>query len=221
MLGADANPISPDKTVRAKAVDVLKWNIDRTFDCGASLLCGPFHSAFATFTRADIHQDEYERSAEVLRAAGDHAREAGVVLLPEALNRFECYLCNTMAQLRQLIELVDHPNVRAMFDTHHANIEEKSQVEAIKTIAPVLAHVHLSENDRSTPGSGHIDFREAIATLREAGYDGWMTVEAFSRADPAFANAINVWREFSPDWDVAERGHAFLRQELAAAGYPS
>jgi D-psicose/D-tagatose/L-ribulose 3-epimerase len=217
IVGADANPISPDKAVRAKAVDLLKWNIDRTHDCGSKLLCGPFHSAFTTFSRADIQQAEYERSAEVLRAAGDYAKQAGVMLVPEALNRFECYLCNTMAQLRMLIELTNHSNVRAMFDTHHANIEEKQQTAAIRTIAPVLVHVHLSENDRGTPGSGHINFPEAIKTLAEVGYDGWMTIEAFSRADPAFANAINVWREFSPAWDIAESGHAFLRREINAA----
>jgi D-psicose/D-tagatose/L-ribulose 3-epimerase len=219
IVGADANPVSPDKVVRAKAVEVLKWNIDRTVDCGAKLLCGPFHSAFATFTRADIHPDEYQRSAEVLRAAGDYAKQAGVMLVPEALNRFECYLCNTMAQLRQLIELTNHPNVRAMFDTHHANVEEKSQVDAIKTIAPVLVHVHLSENDRGTPGSGHINFKEALTTLARVGYDGWMMIEAFSRADPGFANAINVWREYNPAWEIAEKGHAFLRREIAAAGF--
>ncbi len=219
IVGADANPVSPDKAVRAKALDVIKWNIDRTHDCGATLLCGPFHSAFATFTRADIQREEYERSAEVLRQAGEHAKQAKVVLALEALNRFECYLCNTMAQLRMLVELTNHPNVRAMFDTHHANIEEKKQADAIATIAPVLAHVHLSENDRGTPGSGHIDFKEALTALKGANYDGWMMIEAFSRSDPAFANAINVWREFSPAWEIAENGHTFLRREMVAAGY--
>jgi D-psicose/D-tagatose/L-ribulose 3-epimerase len=221
IVGADANPVSPDKAIRAKAVDLLKWNIDRTVDCGSNLLCGPFHSAFATFTRADIQRDEYERSAEVLRAAGDYAKQAGVMLVPEALNRFECYLCNTMAQLRELVELTNHPNVRAMFDTHHANIEEKKQADAIRTIAPVLVHVHLSENDRGTPGSGHIDFKDALTTLASIGYDGWMMIEAFSRSDPAFANAINVWREFSPAWDIAETGHNFLRREITEAGFRS
>jgi D-psicose/D-tagatose/L-ribulose 3-epimerase len=218
IVGADANPVSPDKAIRAKALDLIKWNIDRTVDCGSKLLCGPFHSAFATFTRADIQPDEYQRSAEVLRAAGDYAQQAGVTLCPEALNRFECYLCNTMAQLRTLIELTNHPHVRGMFDTHHANVEEKSLPAAIRHIAPVLAHVHLSENDRGTPGSGHVNFRETLATLAELRYDGWLTIEAFSRADPGFANAINVWREFSPAWDIAESGHAFLRREIAAAG---
>ena len=219
IVGADANPVSPDQSVRAKALDALKWNIDRTADCGSRLLCGPFHSAFATFTRADIHPDEYKRSAEVLHAAGEYAKQAGVILAPEALNRFECYLCNTMAQLRSLVELTDHPNVRAMFDTHHANVEEKTQADAIKTIAPVLAHVHLRENDRGTPGSGHVQFREALKALHSIRYDGWMMIEAFSRSDPGFANAINVWREYNPAWDIAEQGHAFLRGEIAGAGY--
>jgi D-psicose/D-tagatose/L-ribulose 3-epimerase len=221
IVGADANPVSTDKAVRAKAVDALKWNIDRTVDCGSKLLCGPFHSAFATFTRQDIHPDEYQRSAEVLRLAGDYAKQAGVMLVPEALNRFECYLCNTMAQLRMLVELTNHPNVRGMFDTHHANMEEKTFADAIKTIAPVLVHVHLSENDRGTPGSGHVNFKESLATLASVGYDGWMTIEAFSRADPGFANAINVWREFSPAWDIAESGYSYLRREIAAAGFRS
>lgn len=221
IVSAEANPVSPDAAVRAKALDVIKWNIDRCVDCGSQILAGPIHSAFATFTRADIQPDEYQRSAEVLHAAGDHAQQAGVVLALEALNRFECYLCNTMAQLRHLVELTAHPYVRAMFDTHHANVEEKHLPAAIRHIAPVLAHVHLSENDRGTPGSGHINFRETLTTLHAIGYDGWLTIEAFSRADPAFANAINVWREFSPAWDIAESGHTFLRREIAAAGFTS
>lgn len=219
IVSGDANPVSPDAAVRAKALDLIKWNIDRTADCGATLLAGPFHSAYAAFTRADIHPDEYKRSAEVLHAAGDYAKQAGIVLAPEALNRFECYLCNTMAQLRHLVELTAHSNVRAMFDTHHANVEEKNFAGAIRTIAPHLVQVHLSENDRGTPGDGHINFPEVLQTLASVGYDGWMMIEAFSRADPAFANAINVWREFSPSWAIAENGHTYLRRQIAAAGF--
>ena len=219
VLGPEANPVSADAAIRAKAIDALKWNIDRTADVGSKLLCGPFHSAFATFSRAEPNESEYKRSAEVLQAAGEYAKQAGIVLALEALNRFECYLCNTMEQLRMLVELAAHPNVRAMFDTHHGNIEEKSQVAAIRHIAPHLAHVHLSENDRGTPGSGHVNFAEALSTLATIGYGNWMTIEAFSRADPGFANAINVWREFSPAWDIAESGHAYLRRAIAAAGF--
>src|SRR5690606_9631919 len=107
-------------------------------------------------TRRPPEDQEYQWSAEVLRAAGEYAQKADVVFAVEALNRFECYLCNTMEQLSNLIKLADHPNVMAMFDTHHANIEEKKLETAIKTISPFLKHVHISENDRGTPGDGHV-----------------------------------------------------------------
>lgn len=212
VLGPDENPASESATVRAKALDSLRNYIDRAHALGAQVMCGPFHSAFATFTRQAPEEQEYSRSAEVLRAAGEHAAQANLILAPEALNRFECYLCNTMEQLVKLVEMVEHPNVKAMFDTHHANMEEKKFKTAIETVAPVLGHVHISENDRGTPGDGHILWDEVFATLAQVGYSGWLTIEAFTRSDPDFANAINVWREYSNPWDMAENGLAFIKQ---------
>ena len=130
----------------------------------------------------------------------------------EALNRFECYLCNTMEQLKKLVEAGNHPNVRAMFDTHHANMEEKKYANAINTIAPYLHHVHISENDRGTPGDGHINFDDTFSTLAKINYKGWLTIEAFSRNDPDFANAIGVWRDFNDPWDIAENGLIFIQE---------
>ena len=137
---------------------------------------------------------------------------------PEALNRFECYLCNTMDQLSFLLAKVSHPNVKAMFDTHHANIEEKKLSEAIKKIAPVLAHVHISENDRGTPGDGHVSWDETFSTLSAIKYRGWLTIEAFTRNDPNFANSINVWREYSKPWDMAEKGFEFIKKNCMMHG---
>ena len=117
-----------------------------------------------------------------------------------------------MAQLSDLVHRTDHPNVRAMFDTHHANMEEKRFPEAIRTIAPVLAHVHISENDRGTPGSGHIPWDDTFRTLAEVDYRGWMTIEAFTRNDIDFANSINVWREYNKPWHIAENGLKFIRE---------
>ncbi|MEX0771762.1 MAG: sugar phosphate isomerase/epimerase family protein [Balneolales bacterium] len=211
-LGPDENPISPSAQIRLKGLDRLKWAIDRAHDMNAEFLCGPFHSAFATFANKAPEEQEYEWSAEVLSAAGDYAAQAGIMLTPEAVNRFECYLCNTMEQLVNLVQRVGHPNVRAHFDTHHANIEEKKMAEAIHKVAPVLGHVHISESDRGTPGEGQALWDEAFATLAEIEYDGWLTIEAFTRNDPDFANSINVWREYSQPWDVAEKGFSFIKE---------
>ncbi|MBK1831184.1 sugar phosphate isomerase/epimerase [Verrucomicrobiaceae bacterium R5-34] len=210
-LGAEQNPISEDAAVRQAGLDKIKEAIDNMHAAGGKNICGPFHSAFATFSRNSPQEEEYKRSAEVLHAAAEHAAQAGITLTPEALNRFECYLVNTMAQLKKLVDMVDHPNLRGMFDPHHANIEEKSFADAIETIAPVMTHVHISENDRGTPGSGNVAWDEVFGSIAKTGYDGWYYIEAFSRDDLDFANAINVWREFNPRMDICRDGYAFTK----------
>ena len=211
-LGADENPISDSSEVRAKALDKIKWGVDRAHALNAKIICGPFHSAHTVFVNRPAEEREYALAGEVLNVAAEYAKEANIVFALEALNRFECYLCNTAEQLTKLVKAADHPNVRAMFDTHHANIEEKSYGTALETLSPVLAHVHISENDRGTPGDGQVLWDSAFSGLAKINYQGWLTIEAFSRNDPDFANAIGVWREFSDPWDIAEKGYKFIRE---------
>jgi D-psicose/D-tagatose/L-ribulose 3-epimerase len=212
VVGKDENPVDPSSAIRSKALDRIKWGIDRAHDMGSVILCGPFHSAHGVFSKQPPQEDEYNWCAEVLHKAGDHAAQAGITLALEALNRFECYLCNTMEQMHKLLSKTAHANVRSMYDTHHANIEEKKCADAIMKIAPMLAHVHISENDRGTPGDGHVPWDETFAALSSIHFNGWLTIEAFSRNDPDFANAINVWREYSAPWDIATKGLAFIQQ---------
>ncbi len=212
VLSPEENLVSAEASIRTKGLEKIKWIIDRSHDLGSQVLCGPYHSAFATFSKAAPQEIEFSRSAEILHQAGDYAAQAGILLTPESLNRFECYLCNTMEQLSYLVNKVDHPNVKAMFDTHHANMEEKNFRQALKTIAPKLAHFHISENDRGTPGSGHVPWDETFSTLAEINYKGWLTIEGFTRNDPDFANSIGVWREFSAPWEMAENGYSFIKE---------
>ncbi len=214
-LAPEENIASPDLKTREAGLERLKWAIDVGAAVNAEVICGPFHSSFAYFTRQPPTQEERQWSVEMLRKAAEWAAQANIVLAPEALNRFECYLYNTMADLRTMAELVDHPSLGAMYDTHHSNIEEKSQAGAIKTIAPYLRHVHISENDRGTPGSGQVNWDEVFRTLKEIDYDGWLTIEAFSTIIPEFANAINVWRDYSPSEEVYTKGLQFIKDGMA------
>lgn len=216
-LVAESNIASPDPSIRQAGLDRIKWAIDRAHALGAELICGPIHSAFAYFSKQPPTNSEKAWSIEMLQKAGEYAATANVMLAPEALNRFECYLCNTMTQLKEILEGVNHPSVGAIYDTHHANIEEKSQKEAIKIISPFLRHVHITENDRGTPGKGQINWDEVFSTLKEVNYDGWLTIEAFSTIIPEFANSINVWRDYSPTNEIYQEGFQFIREKWTNA----
>src|SRR5690606_39257403 len=111
---------------------------------------------------------------------------------------------------------VDHPNCRVMYDTFHANIEEKSIPDAIRSCADVLVHVHISENDRSTPGSGNVRWAENFDTLHEIGYDGWLMIEAFGLALPELVAATKIWRRmYESEEQLARDGLAFMKAQVA------
>jgi D-psicose/D-tagatose/L-ribulose 3-epimerase len=214
----DMNPLSEDPAVRQRGDDYLRWAIDCTAELGADLLCGPLHQSLGVFSGQARTAAESERAVSFHRRTGDHARDRGVTIALEALNRFECYFATTMAELSAHLDAVGHPNVRAMFDTFHANIEEKDPVGAITANLRHIVHVHISENDRGTPGKGHVDLAGTYGALKAGGYDGWLTIEAFGRALPELAAATRVWRDFFPSRDeVWQEGIRHIRDGWAAA----
>ncbi len=212
----EANPASPNPAVRRAASERLKWAVDMSAALGADVLCGPFHSAYAVFPGHPPTGDERRWSSEVLREVAEYAQNTGIVLAVENLNRFECYLLTTVQQARDLVEVIGHPALGILYDTHHAHIEEKDSAEAIRQAAAQIKHVHISENDRGTPGRGQVDWEGNFRALREIGYDGWLVIESFSRHNPDFASAIHVWRDFasSPE-EVYQEGLRFIRRMWA------
>ena len=103
-----------------------------------------------------------------------------------------------------------------MYDTFHAHIEEKDTAGSIKDCADVLTHVHISENDRSTPGSGTVRWDETFDTLKEVGYDGWMMIEAFGLALPELVAATKIWRRmYESEEQLARDGLAFMKHQVA------
>lgn len=219
VLGAGHNCLSGDKAERQAAVERAKWVIDCTRALGGSIIAGPMHSQLGHFTGQGPTAQERKRGIEFHRRVGDHAGKHGVRFALEALNRFECYFINTMEQMVGYLDEVDHPAIKGMYDTFHANIEEKDLAAAIKAIKRHMIHVHISENDRGTPGKGHVPWAETYKALRAVKYDGRLTIEAFGRGIPALAAATRVWRDFFPNKEeVYKFGLKHMKQGWANAG---
>ncbi|MCW0218507.1 MAG: sugar phosphate isomerase/epimerase [Prosthecobacter sp.] len=197
------NAISSVAANRQGAIDHLKRVLECAHNAGVQTLCGPYYQVLGQFSGKYPSEEELNNAAEVHRAISPIAEAAGVKLAIEALNRFESHLLNTMEQASSYVKRVDHPNFGTMYDTFHANIEEKDPFAAIETVfaSGKLHHVHISENDRGTPGRGHINITEQIQKIKSLGYDGWMTIEAFGGSLPDLAAATRVWRDFFPSPD--------------------
>ncbi|HUT09994.1 MAG TPA: sugar phosphate isomerase/epimerase family protein [Thermoguttaceae bacterium] len=214
--GAAENPISPDAGVRRKGIDANKLTLDCCAAAGCRVMAGPFHSALGEFSGKGPTEDEWKWGVEGMREVAEHAEKVGVVLGVEYLNRFECYFLNTAADGARFCRDVDHPNCRMMYDTFHAHIEEKSIPQAIRSLKDCLAHVHISENDRSTPGQGNVRWDENFDTLKEIGYDGLMVVEAFGLALEKLVPATKIWRRmYQSEIQLATDALNFMKSEVA------
>ena len=211
--GPEDDPMSADESVRKNGIAAMKSVLDSCQAAGVETLVGPFHSALGQFSGAGPTEDEWKRAVDSAREVAAYANEKGVALSYEPLNRFETYLLNTVADAARFVKDVGAPNCGVLYDSFHANIEEKDIAGAIRAGKDTINHVHISENDRSTPGAGGVNWVANFDTLKEIGYDGWMTIEAFGQALPALIPATKIWRRmYESEEQLARDGIAFVRK---------
>ena len=210
------NPISDDEKSRSNALEYMKWAIDCSSALGSEILAGPYHQPLGVFSGEPPTQKEKEYAAKVHQDAADYAKQVSLQLSIEPLNRFECYFLNIGEDASNYVDLVNRDNFGYLYDTFHANIEEKDPVGVISKTIKNINHIHISENDRGTPGKGNIPWNETFETIKNSGYDGWLTIEAFGRALPDLAAATRVWRDFFPSKEeVYEEGYKFIKSHIS------
>jgi D-psicose/D-tagatose/L-ribulose 3-epimerase len=206
-----------DAAVRQRARDHLAACINAAADLGATMLSGPMYTPVGFLTGQRRTSEEWKWTVDSWQRLTPVVQAAGIEVSIEPLNRFETYFLNTAADAARLCREIDSPRVGILFDTFHANIEEKSIGAALREAAPFLKHLHACENDRGVPGSGHVAWPEFFSTVAELGYDGWMTIESFGFSLGALSAAAAIWRDLAPTPEaIAFEGVKFLRANVRA-----
>jgi D-psicose/D-tagatose/L-ribulose 3-epimerase len=139
--------VSADPVSRRGAMKRLHWAVDCLHARAARSCPARSTSRWACSRAIRRPEEEHRRLAEVHTTAADYAAGLGVKLSIEPLNRFECYVLNTVAQSAELVARVGRPNYGLLYDTFHANIEEK---DPVGVIAPNLARSTTSTSPRTT-----------------------------------------------------------------------
>jgi len=209
---------SSDEKARAGGLEHLRWAIDCLAAAGGEVLCGPFYQPLGVFSGKPPTKSERANVVSVHKEAAAYAARHDIKLAVEPLNRFECYVLNTVEDGAEVVRQVGAPNYGLLYDTFHANIEEKDPVGVIAPNLPYINHVHFSENDRGAPGKGHVPWAATMKALKGGGYDGWCVIEAFGNPLPGLAAATPVWRNLASSREEVYRfGGKFLREQWASA----
>jgi D-psicose/D-tagatose/L-ribulose 3-epimerase len=218
VLTGGTNIISDDPAVRAKTRIHMADIVKTAAEASAKIVAGPLYSPVGYLPGRRRTADEWKWAVDCYQTLGPVLAQYGVTIALEPLNRFETYFLNTAADAVKLCDEINHPNVGILFDTFHANIEEKDIGEGYRTVARHLKHVHTCENDRGIPGSGHVEWKSVFSALRDIGYDGWLTIESFGFAIGELSAAAAIWRDLASSPEViAWEGVKFLKQNTSSA----
>ncbi len=207
--------ISDSPDIRRRTRQHLQEVAKAAAEAGAKIVAGPLYSPVGYLPGRRRTGDEWKWAVEGFQAVGETLAANDVTFAIEPLNRFETFFLNTAADAAQLAKEIGHPNIGILFDTFHANIEEKNIAAGYRTVGPYLKHVHTCENDRGIPGSGHVEWKEVFQALRSLNYDGWLTIEGFAFALPELSAAASIWRDIerTPE-SIAFDGVRFLKHQV-------
>ena len=216
VLPQGLNTVSSDPEVRKRTITHLKRCIQTAAEIGSQLMAGPLYAPVGYLPGQRRTSEEWKLAVDAFQELGPSLEEYKVSLAIEPLNRYETYFLNTTRDAVALCDEIGHDRVGMLFDTYHANIEEKNVAEAIRQAGNHIFHFHSCENDRGTPGTGHVEWPSIFNALRDIGYDGWLTIESFGFSLGAISAAASIWRDLAPTpEDIAFEGVKFLKAAVA------
>jgi sugar phosphate isomerase/epimerase len=184
--------IDADAAARGRAIDFVKGIIDIAGALGAPAIIGSMQGR---------HGDEERdaalwRLAESLSTLGAHARQYGVPLLYEPLNRYETNVFNRQADAADWVRARGIGNVKLLCDLFHMNIEEADVEASLRAVGELLGHVHFVDSNRRAAGMGHMNFVPIVAALQDLNYGGYASAECFGypNSDEAARRSITTYR---------------------------
>lgn len=212
-VGPDTDPSSSDENIRRQALEYLKKSIDKASKAGALYINGVLYAPWQGFSN-EKREKRWENSTQVLREAGKYAKEKGIGLNVEVLNRFETDFMNKVEEGVEFIKKINLDNVKLLVDTFHMNIEENNICESVEKYIDYIGCIHVTENHRGVPGTGHIDWKNLIEVLKRKNYNGYLDMETFVESGTQVGKALFIWSGEKNPYEEAEKGFVFLKNLL-------
>ena len=172
-----------DSLVREKAIDRIIEYINFSTVSNSKVIIGLIRGRFAYDNNP---KNEKKNIIDSLKKCSKFAEDGGVELIFEPINRFEIDSFNTIEDSLKMIEEVGSNNLKLMVDSYHTNLEEDPEIiwDYLGSIADKVNHLHLADDNRRAPGTGHFDFKRFLTAFEKKKFDGFASVETIMK--PSF-----------------------------------
>lgn len=181
--------VTPNSSIFQCALERIKSVIDFAAYLDTMVNIGRFRGYLATVGGG---KQAWSIALDRFSLVLDYARDKGVPICLEPLNRYESDFINTVSEGASFIAELKVDNIGLMLDLFHMNIEEDSIEESLRYAGDKMWHLHIADSHRRYPGSGHLNFASIFATLREMHYQRYISAEVLPLPDADTAAAKTI-----------------------------
>ena len=174
-----------DKDVRERSWQYFSKLVDFCGDLAFSASAGRkgaimvLGSPKQRVTRGATHAEATRYLAEGLARMAPRAAALKLTICLEALDHSQTDVVNTLEEAVAVVQQVNHPAIRTMFDFHNIADEKEPPEMLVRRYYPMIRHIHINEMDGRHPGTGRYDFLPVLRVLKEKKYRGWVSLEVF------------------------------------------
>lgn len=178
-----------EEQVRKQAVRRISEIVRLAGDNGAMVSLGLVRGSRRPEESMACFESRFSQSCQAVLQV---AEPAGVYLLLEPINRYEINTINSVEEGMDYIIRSGLP-LYLMNDLFHMNIEDRDMEEMLLKSLPYTKHIHFLDSNRLPPSMGHLDMERYYRLLEQAGYDGYLCLEALAgRENPDKCAAIGA-----------------------------
>ena len=164
----------PDRT------DEFREGIDKGIEYAKILNCNQ-PNCLIGIPHDDISQKELKNTIiSNLRYASDKLKNAGIILLIEAINTIDIpgFYLNTTKQAKEIINEVNSDNIFIQYDIYHMQIMEGNLSLTLRNNIEKIKHIQIADHPgRNEPGTGEINYNFLLKYIQSIGYKGYIGCE--------------------------------------------
>jgi sugar phosphate isomerase/epimerase len=169
--------------IREKAIERIKQYIEFATISDSKVIIGLIRGRFSHQSSPEGEKKNIKTS---LKLCCQLAQENDIELIFEPINRFEIDSYNNIKESLELINEIGSNHLKLMIDSFHMHLEEepKEVWGFLESIASEVLHLHLADDTRRAPGTGHFDFKRFLTIFKKSNFKGFASMETIMK--PSF-----------------------------------
>lgn len=193
-----------DRLVRRAGIEYTKRLLEAISKMDGKILSGILYSSWPYDFRTMIPKKRmWELALESVKECTKTAEDYGITYAIELVNRFEQCLLNGVDEGIEFVNQVGSPACKLLLDVFHLGIEETDTPDAIRKAGKLLAHMHVSQNNRKIPAPcANMPWQEIARAVSDIGFEGNIVMEPFVLSGGPVAKDVNIWRDLIDDTSV-------------------